>query len=198
MGANKDVCSAHPEFDPQNNTMWIRDRRYRQCLTCCGLYYGVKSVGECRGEFPVSKKAINDAKIRIGPMTLVQLGLIRNSFIHCNKEDGLLWFTDSEKMMIYLNQDSSRSKVVGLCNEYGCDVYRRSWDDPKMHFMNLTDVMNHDGGELSLEFGDNNTKVSLMIKVGMSAKEVGERVSQFLDNLNKIPHEHLSEVKIVE
>lgn len=186
----KEVCLKHPDFKPFESD-W--NGASKDCHTCCGLHYGAKKIGYYSGECSLKQYDVNNARLKIGPMSLEQFGHIRFSLgFDYHMSDGPSWNADNETRTIYFTEELHESQIKEFQKEYGCKISKIDWSLPRVSFV---DAEKKDGEvTVFVTIGENNITSSCTLKNGMTAVEIFRELDKlkFFD----IPNDSIKETEI--
>ncbi|MFC1609031.1 hypothetical protein ACFL2R_02030 [Patescibacteria group bacterium] len=181
----KERCKKHPENDPREKL------GNSQCLDCCNLHNGTKPIGDFGGEFKANDRDVDNAKVKIGPMTLGQFGSIRYSLgWDYYFSDGPSWYADEKNGMIYTS-DQVNDRILKEAKEMGCEVVFRKWSAPKLFSVSADEE--EEGVIILLKAGSNKREISLTLKPGVSILETAQALSNCASELHKVPNEDIME-----
>ena len=184
-------CGEHPEFDPFDRNQEPDSR----CRTCCRMHNGARPAGDFSGEYTARESGIDNAKVKIGPMNLAQFGRIRYDLgwdYYFN--DGPSWYVDCDRMTIYLDEKLRKERFKEI-KEMGCPISAREWKEPTCLSAN---VSKHEDGVLamSLAVGESKTRITLLLREGMTRSELRRKIDEFVSKLNKVKNDCVVESKI--
>ena len=102
-------CPEHPEFEPNDEDMYLQGLIYQCCPTCTGHYYATQPAGRFDDEIPIYPGISEAAEIRIGSSNAAQFGLMRQV---------LLWYLeDWRKAKIFVDPENQTIYLIGLKKE---------------------------------------------------------------------------------
>jgi hypothetical protein len=122
-------CPEHPGYNPCN--LKSRNTFNHNCNTCTRLFYATEPIGAFPGELWENGEGANNAKYRIGPLTLEQFGKVRFTLgFYKNYDDEMPNFwVDVINRTIYTDDIVPYSLTKNFL-ELGCVIYERVWPKP--------------------------------------------------------------------
>lgn len=123
-------CKKHPNYNPFD--ILQNEKFNKDCETCYNLHYGAKRIGHFSGEFNADSHDISNARTKIGPLNLEQLGIIRYSlgWDYHFEDVAPMWYIDEKTSIIYLNEKLNDNRIQEF-RKMKCKISTLEWKKHK-------------------------------------------------------------------